>query len=89
MEETLRNHLLDLARRFEAATEVTLSSIGKRALNDNTVFARIEAAKIGFGIRTYDRLVKWFSDNWPKDAEWPEDVERPVTAMVTRGGEAA
>jgi hypothetical protein len=79
MEETLRTHLLELARRFQEATKVTPSTVGKRALNDNTVFGRLEAAEIGFGVRTYDRLVQYFSDHWPDDAEWPVDVTRPVT----------
>lgn len=80
MEETLRTNLIDLAHRFEMATRVSLPTIGKRALNDNTVFSRLEAAKIGFGIRTYDKLVAWFSENWPEGAEWPANVERMTTA---------
>ena len=86
MEETLRTHLLELARRYADATKVTPPSVGKRALNDNTVFARLEAAKIGFGIRTYDRLVAWFSFNWPSDLAWPENIERPAP---NKDGEAA
>lgn len=78
MEETLRKHLLELARRYEAKTGTSASTVGKRALNDNTVFARLEAAKIGFGIRTYDRLVGWFAENWPPETEWPEEIERPA-----------
>lgn len=87
MEETLRNQLLELARRFGEATELSLSAIGRRALNDNTVFGRLAAARLGFGIKTYDKLVQWFSDNWPQDLEWPEDVPRPIPHA--NGGAAA
>lgn len=78
MEELLRHHLLELAHAFEAATEVSPSAVGRRALNDNTVFARLEAAQIGFGVRTYDKLVKWFAENWPEGVAWPDSVPRPV-----------
>lgn len=30
---------------------------------------------------TYDRARKWFSDNWPENAVWPENVERPTVGM--------
>jgi hypothetical protein len=78
MEDTLRTHLLDLARIFTDATKVSAATIGKRALNDNTVLARMAAGDMGFNIRTYDRLVGWFAENWPDGADWPENVERPA-----------
>ena len=87
MEETLRNHLLELARLFEAKTGITAGTVGKRALNDNTVFARLRAAETGFGVRTYDKLVRWFSENWPNGAKWPKDIERPKPSA--KAGEAA
>lgn len=78
MEDTLRTHLLDLARIFAEATKVSAATVGKRAVNDNTVLARIAAGDMGFNIRTYDKLVGWFAENWPDGAEWPADIERPV-----------
>ena len=77
MEETLRTHLLELARLYTEASGVSASAVGRLALNDNTVFSRLEAAKIGFGVRTYDKLVRWFSLNWPEGAAWPDDIARP------------
>jgi len=77
MEETLRQHLIDLAATYEAATGASRATIGKRALNDNTFYARIEDGS-GFTIKTFDNLVGWFSENWPADPAWPEGIERPV-----------
>jgi hypothetical protein len=79
MEETLRQHLIALAEKFEACTGTAAATIGRRALNDNKVFARLEAGD-GFTIRTFDRLTVWFSENWPDGAEWPEALERPTPA---------
>ncbi|WP_318893425.1 hypothetical protein U8C37_11505 [Sinorhizobium medicae] len=27
---------------------------------------------------TFERAMLWFSENWPKGAEWPAGVPRPV-----------
>lgn len=80
MEETLRSQLMLLAAAFEAATGTSPKTIGKRALNDNTFFSRLETGH-GFTIRTFDRCVEWLSANWPEDCEWPIDIERPASAL--------
>jgi len=79
MEELLRAHLIDLAGRFEAATGVTERTIGKRALNDNTFFARLHQSGAGFNVRTYDRLLYWFSANWPAGEPWPKRIDPAAT----------
>ena len=72
----LRTHMTHCAKALEDADGISWASIGKRALNDNTFFARLQQGG-GFTIRTYDRLMQWFSDNWPEGAVWPADVPRP------------
>ena len=78
MEETLRIHLLNLSEAFRAATGITPATVGKRAINDNTVFGRLAERDSSFNVRTYDRLIGWMSDRWPADAQWPADVPRPA-----------
>lgn len=80
MERTLRSSLDALASRFTAATKLSTAAIGQRAINDNTFFSRLAKGEAGFNIRTYDRVVLWFSENWPEGVEWPEGVPRPVRA---------
>lgn len=77
-EATLKQILFDLAEAYTAATEVSAATIGKRALNDNTFFARV-AEGATFTAKTFDKLVQWFSENWPEGAVWPSNVERPFT----------
>lgn len=76
MEESLRHSLLALAAAFEAATDISPATVGKRALNDNTFFNRLREGR-GFNVRTYDRLVAWFAAEWPEGVAWPDHVERP------------
>ena len=28
--------------------------------------------------RSYERACQWFSDRWPADLDWPEDIPRPA-----------
>ena len=88
MEQALRAALLDLAARYEAATGQSPAAVGKRALNDNTFFARIHGGA-GFNIKTLDKLLLWFSENWPDDLPWPEGVERPFVGAASIEGAAA
>lgn len=81
MEEILRQHLIDVASKFEAATGISVASIGKRSMNDNTLFARLAAGQ-GFTVKTYDRVIQWFSDNWPADLDWPSEVQRPAPSLA-------
>lgn len=82
MEETLRTHLLELSARFEDASGVSQASIGKRALNDNTVFNRLQDRSVTFQVRTYDRLLRWMNANWPLGAVWPTSVPKPGAPLV-------
>ena len=77
MEETLRSQLLNLCRTHGKASGLAPGTIGKAALRDHTFFARVEKGEGGFNIRTFDKVVRWFADNWPADAQWPADVPRP------------
>lgn len=82
MEHELRSTLLELAERYAQATGRSMRTIGKLSMNDNTFFSRIERGD-GFNVKTYDRMVEWFSANWPDSAAWPKSVRRqPVAAEV-------
>lgn len=47
------------------------------AIWDGNYFRRMKEEDAGCTLRTYEKLVLWFSTNWPADLEWPEDVPRP------------
>ena len=80
MEETLRSNLLLLAAKFSTATQTSRPTIALRALNDNTFFTRVSAGS-GFTLSTYDRLVTWFSENWPDGIEWPTQIVRQARGV--------
>lgn len=76
MKETLQSYLLELCALHGAASGMGLGALGKAALKDHTFFNRVERGD-GFNVTTFDRVVQWFSDNWPDGAKWPDDIPRP------------
>ncbi|WP_414146115.1 hypothetical protein [Acetobacter indonesiensis] len=31
-------------------------------------------------IKSFERAMTWFSDNWPENQPWPDAIERPTPA---------
>lgn len=78
MENVLRNHLRTCAEAFAAAKGLEIVTVGRLAANDWRFFERLNDAEKTFTVRTYDRVMSYFSDNWPEGVDWPEAVPRPV-----------
>jgi hypothetical protein len=70
MEETLREHLLTLARDYAGYTGLSLSTIGAKAADSSRFFDRIESGG-SFDVRTYDRALRFFRKEWPHAIKWP------------------
>lgn len=71
------NELLCVARRYGAIEGVPLSTVSSRVLNDGKKLRALEeGADITVG-RLEDAL-RWFSEHWPADTDWPVDVPRPT-----------
>lgn len=82
------DQLATLARCYCEATGTAPSALGKRAVQNNRVFARLLAGQ-GCRLHTAERVFDWFSINWPDGLGWPEGVPRPVSAIRPGGlGEA-
>jgi len=69
-------HLIDLATRYCAATGKTRIAVSKRVFNDGKVLDNLVDGK-DITIGRFERAMRWFSDNWPDGAEWPDEVPRP------------
>ena len=90
MEKLLSDHLKTLADRFLGATGLKLTTIGRLAAGDWRFFRNLDDEAKGFNIKTYDRIVQWFSDNWPDQIEWPVlrigERGRPPKQSATSSG---
>ena len=71
------SELIKLAEAFCTHRGVTLSTVSTWAVNDGK---RLTHLKMGGGctVKTFQRLVQFFSDNWPADLEWPRAISRPT-----------
>lgn len=75
----LTQQLLALASAYCEATDVKIGTLSFRIFNDSKIFARISN---GNDITTgrFEKAIRWFSENWPENAVWPETVARPTHA---------
>jgi hypothetical protein len=73
--------LLALAREYGRVEQIPLTTVSTRVFDDGKKLAAIEA---GADIRTrrFESAVRWFSDNWPAAAVWPQAVTRPDAARA-------
>lgn len=76
-------HLLHLAGNYAAHTGKKPSTLGVYAVNDGKFFGRLQAGS-SCSLRTADRVLNWFHENWPDDLAWPSDIPRPVTDAKKR-----
>lgn len=65
--------------RSEARVSTQVLSGGKRILQ----------IKDGGDIGTigFERAMQWFSNHWPDNAKWPEDIDRPEVSQVLEAAE--
>lgn len=68
--------LVDLAKTWGTHKNLKLSTVSTYAAGDGKFFARIENGA-GCTIKTANRIVQWFYDNWPEDLAWPKGIARP------------
>ena len=76
--------LIQLAEVWRDHKGLKLSTVSTYAARDGKFFDRlIEGADCTIG--TAERITKWFSDHWPEDLEWPDDVPRPEVSEPAVG----
>ncbi len=67
--------LTRLGRVYARRRGLALSTVGRLAGGQGTFFDRVAAGRVT--IRRVDRAIQWFSDHWPAELAWPEDLPRP------------
>jgi hypothetical protein len=81
MPMAMKDQIIIVADRYAAAV-----GIGRKRLS-TIVFnrgAKIDDIADGGDLATgtYERAMRWFSENWPASVEWPEGIDRPDTVAV-------
>lgn len=68
--------LIRLGRAYGRFRGLALSTVGRLAGGQGAFFQRVAAGRVT--IRRLERAVQWFSDHWPAELAWPEDLLRPA-----------
>ncbi|MBW4984780.1 hypothetical protein KZZ07_19755 [Mameliella sp. CS4] len=77
-------HLLKLASVYSGHTGLTLATVSTYAADAGVFFKNIQAGS-SCTLKRYQRVLRWFSENWPSDLEWPSDIPRPMAQPSTKG----
>lgn len=78
-----REQLERLAEDMSKHLGWKLSTIGTYGVNDGKIFDRWSRGG-GCTLRTSKAFLAWFSDNWPEELSWPEDIPRPTGTLAHR-----
>ena len=68
--------LVRLATAYADHAGQKLSTVSTRITGSGDLFSRLRTGST-ITIRRANQIAKRFSDVWPEDLSWPEDVERP------------
>lgn len=71
------DQLLTVAAAYKTAAGLTDDkTVSSRAFGDSKKLSALQAgADITLG--RFNATMRWFSENWPAEAPWPDAVERP------------
>ena len=66
-----------LASTYMAATGQSHWALSQRLFGDGQKLKAILESSADLTSRRLDNAVWWLSDNWPAEAEWPKQLQRP------------
>ncbi len=68
---TVRDNLLTLAGAYSSATGKSLTQISKEAYGKSSFFEDLKAGTRSLSIDKLERMIEWFRENWPAEADVP------------------
>lgn len=72
----LAQALLRCSDAYCAAKGLARPTVSALILKDSRAFDRV-ANGGSITIRNFERVMQWFSAQWPDDLPWPDDIARP------------
>lgn len=81
---TLIDQLVSVASAFAEARGLSIARVSTLVFNDGSKIGDLAQGDVDLVTRRHERAMRWFSDNWPDNAVWPEAVARPEPEMEPR-----
>lgn len=83
---TLKDQLLAVANMFHRRTGRGPSAVAAAVLNNSKLFERLAGPKGDLSTSSWERMMQFYSDNWPDSAPWPRSVPRPPPTPLEKAG---
>ena len=74
---TLRSQLVTVAIRYAAAKDLKLPTVSAMVLNAGHRLGDLASEASDITTVTFEAAMRWFSERWPDDVEWPAGIARP------------
>lgn len=76
---TLTTTVQKMLEQFTQSTGLTLGAVSSRSLNEGKALRNFMEGRRSMTLGRVDLLLQWLSDNWPKNADWPQPLPRPLS----------
>ena len=80
--------LIRVADAFAQSRCLSRSRVSTVVFGSGMVLERIASGSADVKTGTFERAMKYFSDNWPDGTDWPEGIARPVAKSPAEGAAA-
>lgn len=74
--------LISIAESFALKAEISLSAVSSRVFNDGKKIASLKNGG-DITVTRWHNAIVWFSENWPDEADWPKDIDRPSSRLLS------
>lgn len=71
-----KRHLIRLGEAYARHRGLELSTVSTYAAGDGKWLVRLKGPA-SCTLRKAAAVIQWFSERWPADLEWPNDIPRP------------
>ncbi len=79
----LLDQLLSVADAYCAAVGCRRSTLSGHLFNDGKRLDSVARLGRDLNTRSFERAMRWFSDNWPATVAWPAGIDRPEPSVST------
>lgn len=78
------SNLVTLIDAYRSTVNLSEATISNKVTGSHARLFKRARSNMGCTVKTYNKALQWFSDNWPADLEWPRGIERPTPTQNRR-----
>lgn len=73
--------LLRIAELYGSAVEAEEKTVSYRVFCDSKKLSALRAGR-DINVSRFNAAMQWFSDHWPSEAIWPDEILRPMPSKI-------